>query len=143
VSAAVYSVTGRQADVLTIDEEALVEIALDVPDTPATLGCLLGLVTSTQVLRSTQPTPFVVPEPGRRYVSVRIPPGALPAGSFRGRVTVFEYSERGRNVVGRDDSAFSLGVLEPRRDVQMQTSAAQSGQGRKRNLSLAWSVSEH
>jgi ABC-type polysaccharide/polyol phosphate transport system ATPase subunit len=142
VSAGVYSVTGRQADVLMIDEEALVEIALDVADAPATLGCLLGLVTSTQLLRSTQPTPFVVPEPGLRYVSVRIPPGALPAGSIRGRVTVFEYSERGRNVVGKDDSAFSLDVLEPGRDVRMQTPAARSGRGSKRNLSLAWSVSE-
>jgi ABC-type polysaccharide/polyol phosphate transport system ATPase subunit len=142
VSAAVYSVTGRHADVLTIEEEALVEIALDVANAPATLGCLLGLVTPTQLLRSTQPTPFVVPEPGRRYVNVRIPPGALPAGSFRGRVTVFEYSERGRNVVGRDDSAFSLDVLEPRRDVRRQTPVAHPDQDRKRNLSLAWSVSE-
>ena len=135
VSAAVYSVTGRPVEALATDDEALIEIALDVFNAPLTLACLLGLASPELVLRSSQPEAFDVAEPGRQHVSVRIPPGAIPPGSFRGRVTVFGFTEQGREVVGKNDSVFSLDVLESPgvRPVDQATKG-------KHTLSLSWSV---
>jgi hypothetical protein len=137
----VYSATGQPVGLLSSDEEAMIELAVDVDHGPASLRCFLGLVTSTVRLQVAQPNKFEVREAGRRYVSVRVPPGSLPAGSFRGRVTVFSFTDLGRELVHQRHDAFSIEVLEPR-GKRGDTGATGTRGASKRNLSLAWGVSE-
>jgi hypothetical protein len=142
VAAAVYSATGQPVDLLASDEEAMIEIALDVESAPATLRCILGLASATARLQISQPFKFTVSESGRCYVSVRIPPGSLPSGSFRGRVTLLSFTDIGREVIDERRDAFSFEVLEPRNGDQAGSPRTGVPISPKGNLSLAWSVSE-
>lgn len=137
----IYSSTGQPADLLRVEDEALVEIVLELDEAPITLRCALTLVAPDAVLRSVQPRAFTVDVPGRCYVSARVPPGSLQDGHFHARVAVSAFNDDGRELVSQRNDAFEIEVFGE--DEKLPSGAVRVRRGvAKRDVALEWSVSD-
>lgn len=103
-TAAVYDMRGQPMATMRETDDALFEMTVEVRTVPKRLRCVVALIADGALaLRSIQPEPYDIHEPGVYAASVHWPPGTVPPGKYDGKARLLELVDEERRALDQAD----------------------------------------
>lgn len=113
LDAGIYEMDGEPTEMVSVAEDSLVELKLDIRKGDLPISCSLTLAADGRTIaRIVQRDVFRVPKPGRYTASVCLPGGLLPDARYQGRATAWIVSEDDRVGMGGDPT-FEFVAFDP------------------------------